>query len=133
MELQAALKLRRQIEAEEIYLAAMQAQATAPSTTRLDVLPRSKATASRVEALATLVVDSEHRLNDLREELACMMLDLVIEICERVPSPLPRDVLVARYVDLLEFKDVAQRLNYSEGMIYRAHRQGVAMWQAAEP
>ena len=132
MDLQAALKLQRQIEAEEKYLAAMQAQATAPRTSKIDGLPHGQSTASRVEAFAALVVDSEHRLNDLREELACAMIDLVIAIGERVPSPLPRNVLVARYVDLLEFKAIAAQMNFSESNVYRLHRQGVKMWQAAE-
>lgn len=129
MELQSVMMICRQIEAEENYLAAMQAQATAPSTSKLTDLPRSKATASRVENFGVLILDSSRRLENLRVAEAEAILDLTVAILERIQSRLPREVLLARYVDLLEFKAIAQRLNYSESMIYRYHRSGLKMWQ----
>lgn len=116
MKLQSVMQLRRQIEGVEILLETLHAQATV----------------SHVEFFTVLVADTERRLENLRGDEAQSRLDLTDAIIERIQSRLPREVMLARYVDCNEFKAIAQRLNYSESTIYRLHRAGLTAWKVAE-
>lgn len=123
MKLDEVIKMRGEIAACERRLESLREMQTA-MTSRLDGLPKAKAHVSRVEQVATQIVESESRLAQLYAEVDEKASELAEEIFQRVEG-MSCTVLFKRYVMCKTFAQIATETNYTEPNIYYWHRQGV--------
>lgn len=123
MKLDEVIKMRGEIAACERRLESLREMQTA-MTSRLDGLPKAKAHVSRVEKVATQIVDTERCLAELNREVDEKASELAEEIFRRVEG-MSCAVLFKRYVMCKTFAQIASETNYSEPNIYYWHRKGV--------
>ena len=100
-------------------------------TPELDGQPRAKRHYSRIEKIASAIVDLERELAELRAEQISAKIDLIAALFERVRHADEFKILILRYADCLPFKEIAERLHFSEARIYELHRRGVRDFDAA--
>lgn len=91
----------------------------------LDGLPKENFVTSRVERLATSIVDCRNELSTLKTiQITCR-----IELCEWLNDEILDDdvcrVMVYRYAFLKTFEEIAQELHYSPSTVFRLHRLGL--------
>ena len=93
-----------------------------------DGLPKSK-TEDRLGNLISLKVDVQAELTSLEIKLDEEKTKLFNRLIEMEMAAGAREVLIRRYVELQQFKVIAQEMKYSEGSVFRLHRQGKRYFQ----
>ena len=89
----------------------------------LDGLPHGHGSADLSEYAARL--DSEEAAY---RQLQCDCINICQEICdaiELIPDEKEKNVLTWYYIRLLDWSDIAGKMNKSKRQIYRIHRQGL--------
>lgn len=69
--------------------------------------------------LFEIISDNEKRLRKIKGARA----KLITEYQARIKNPLLQKIFQMRYIDRLNFKEIAKRLNYSESRIFKLHRK----------
>ena len=93
-----------------------------------DGMPKSK-TEDRIGNLISLKVDVQAELTSLEIKLDEEKTKLFNRLIEMEMAAGAREVLIRRYVELQQFKVIAQEMKYSESHIFRLHRQGKRYFQ----
>ena len=127
MELNIVVELAAQIENTKSKL--QQIDDSLKRLTRTnDGLPKSK-TEDRLGALISLKIDLASELTSLELKLDEEKTKLFNRLMSVEMTAAAREVLIRRYVELQQFKNIAAEMKYSEGSIYRLHRQGKRYFQ----
>ena len=122
MTLSAVLDIRREIESLRAHIRTLRLSVT-NITAKLDGLPHSKATTSKIEELAVKIADEERRLAELQIELADKAVVLSAEICRRV-SGVAGEILIMRYIGGASFDKISSTTGYSRSYVSRLHQRG---------
>ena len=93
-----------------------------------DGMPKSK-TEDRLGNLISLKVDVQAELTSLELKLDEEKTKLFNRLMKTEMAAGAREVLIRRYVELQQFKVIAQEMKYSESHIFRLHRQGKRYFQ----
>lgn len=96
-----------------------------PSTPPMDGMPHAPAQASKVEKLATLIVDAEQSLATLAEQIETQKFKLLSLLNQILMDELPQRVLNYRYVGCQSFNAIAKLLHYTRQYILRLHDKGL--------
>ena len=97
-----------------------------PSTPPLDGMPHNPSPqSSKVETLATLIVDLEKRLRLLAEEWAHRQYLLAKALLNVSMKELPQRVLNLHYVNCQSFNAIAKHLRFSRRYIMDLHDEGL--------
>lgn len=123
MELTAVIELGENILATETELENLRTKAKAAGVAKIDGQPHGQATTSRVESLTVKIVDTERKLDNLREEYKATLHNLSREIDQRVKGR-AATVLDFYYIMRLPFAEIASLLGLSVPRISQLHRQG---------
>ena len=97
------------------------------SYTCLDVSPKSSSTDSRVELIASLIVDTEKKISEIESQIEKETPLLINKIQEQVQDSLIQSILLYRYVFLKNFREISFMLHYSERFIYKEHKRFLKM------
>ena len=97
------------------------------SYTCRDVSPKSLNTSSRVELIASLIVDTEKIISDIESQIEKELPLLAKKICEEFQNPIAQSILLYRYVFLKNFREIGFITRYSERFIYKEHRKILKM------
>ena len=142
-ELNIVRKLKKQIADEEQKLQGFKdlAQSITPQATRvtlregkkeisytcLDVSPKNSSTDSRVELIASLIVDTENGIAEIESQIEKETPLLIDKIKEEFQDTLEQSLLLYRYVFLKNFREISFLMKYSERFIYKKHKQILKM------
>ena len=91
----------------------------------LDGLPKSNFIKSRVEKIATAIVETEQELVELRGQLTETKLTLATQIFKETEDAVNQTLLILRYVECLSYKDTAHRMHYTLRQIFRLHNDAL--------
>ena len=91
----------------------------------LDGTPHTPSQNSRVEGLAIKIVDSEHLIDRLKDEMAAAAIELSAKLQHSELNPHEYEVISARYVACKNFRAIQFELHYSDAHVFYLHRQGV--------
>ena len=80
---------------------------------------------SRLEELVLKIADLEREEESIENEMAGVSVELSIFL-SRLSSPEQINILMMRYVDLMSFETIAQRVPYTSRSMYRYHKKGLA-------
>ena len=97
------------------------------SYTCLDVSPKNSSIDSRVELIASLIVDTEKKISDIESQIENETPLLINKIQEEVQDTLIQSILLYRYVFLKNFREIGFMLHYSERFIYKEHKKFLKM------
>ena len=97
------------------------------SYTCLDVSPKSSSTDSRVELIASLIVDTENGIAEIESQIERETPLLIDKIKEEFQDTLEQSLLLYRYVFLKNFREISFLMKYSERFIYKKHKQILKM------
>lgn len=84
--------------------------------------------------LAKLIQDTQRRLEEIEQSRQVAISEYHAKI-EKYPALL-KEIFELRYIEGLEFKAIARRLNYSERNIYKLHKklkELLKMWARDRP
>lgn len=123
MELTALIELEEEISATQAELENLRSKAQAAGVAKIDGQPHGQATTSRVEALAVKIVDTERKLDNLREEYKASLRNLSRAINQRVKGR-AAEVLYLYRVMGLPLAEIASLFGLSVPRISQLHRQG---------
>lgn len=123
MELTAVIELEEEISTTQAELENLRSKAQAAGVAKIDGQPHGQATTSRVEALAVKIVDTERKLDNLREEYKTSLRNLSRAINQRVKGR-AGTVLDFYYIMRLPFAEIASLLGLSVPRISQLHQQG---------
>lgn len=90
----------------------------------LDGMPHDKSTASRTEKIALKLVEAELEIENLRGELETAKAKLSATLQEML-SGLELEVMMMRYVDCKNFRDIQFELNLSDNRVFYLHRRAL--------
>lgn len=93
------------------------------SYTCLDVSPKNSGTDSRVELIASLIVDTENGIAEIESQIEKETPLLIDKIQAEVQDPLIQSILIYRYAFLKNFREIGFMLHYSERFIYKEHKR----------
>lgn len=124
MEITAARDLKEEIHSVERQMETLRATAQNLVPIR-DGLPKGKATSSAVERLAVKILKLEEYRQAKLKELDAVKIRLIEEICAVPLKEMERRVLMMRYVNCMQFRDICFDLNKSDARIYQWHRAGL--------
>lgn len=93
------------------------------SFTCLNVMPKGTGTDSRVETIATLIVDTEKVIADLKKRLEIETPLLAKKIKNEVEDSTAQTLLLYRYVFCEHFRDIGFLMKYSESHVYFTHKK----------
>lgn len=118
-----AYSLRRRIAAKELHLEELRTQAE-HITADLTGMPRGSGPSSPVERVAVQIADMSM---DLEQDWLDFIVyqDEIRRLIERIENPAVVQVLSARYISYLPWREIAERLHYSERAVYKIHRKGL--------
>lgn len=139
-ELNIVRKLKKQIANEEDKLANFRdlAQSITPQFSRetfrdeknklqsytcLNVLPKGNSTESSVEKVATLIVDTERIIDDLKKQLEKEQTLLIKKITENFSDSTEQKILLNHYALGKSFRAIAQNSHYSVRQVLRIHKR----------
>ncbi len=136
-ELNIVRKLKKQIADEEQKLQGFRdlAQSITPQATRvtlregkkelsytcLDAQPKGTSKDSRVEMIATLIVDTEKIIENLKIQLEKETPLLIKKIQAEFPDGTEQRILISRYIVGQSFREIARIFHYSLRHIFRVH------------
>ena len=110
MKLACLSELRKEIKIRESRIENL--KAVTLSLSRIDGLPKTQNLESRVEKIASEIVDTEREIDNLRGELAEKSLDLSELILQRLSSTTAR-AMILRYVQGKPCKEISQTMGYT--------------------
>ena len=93
-----------------------------------DGMPKGKSE-DRIGTLISLKVDVQNLLSSLEIKLNEERIKLFHQLMSVEMAAGAREVMIRRYVDLQQFKNIAAEMKYSESHIFRLHRQGRRYFQ----
>lgn len=93
------------------------------SYTCLDVSPKGSGKDSRVEMIATLIIDTEKIIEGLEKRLKEETEILMKKIVENFPKGVEHRLLFNRYVIGKSFKEIAHLMRYSLRQIFYVHKR----------
>ena len=93
------------------------------SYTCLDVSPKNSNTDSKVELIASLIVDTEKIISDIESQIENETPLLIKKIQGEVQDQPIQSILLYRYVFLKSFREIGFMLHYSERFIYKEHKR----------
>ena len=97
-----------------------------PSSPPIDGMPHAPTPqSSKVESLATLIVELETRLCELYAEWQCRQYQLVTALRNVHMKELSHRVLIFRYADCQSFNAIAKLLNFSRRYVMDLHEAGL--------
>lgn len=96
-----------------------------PSAPPLDGMPHAPAQSSKVEKLATLIVDAERTLTTIAEQIEAQKVKLLSLLDQTSMEELPQRVISYRYVGCQSFNAIAKLLHYTRQYILRLHDKGL--------
>ena len=124
-ELNSVWTIKREYERELQHLEDLRSFAI-PSTPPLDGMPHApQPQSSKVETLATLIVEAEAHLWTLLAEWQSRIYRLSTALQRVAMKELPKRVLNFHYVDCQSFNTIAKRLNFSRRYILNLHDEGL--------
>lgn len=113
-------ELHDKIRQRNQYIAGLR-EALTTTTQILDGMPKAKNYSSRLEALTAEILDAEKEREELQAQVIDAGLSLATEIFQRITNDIGAKILFMRYVQCLQFSEIALRLHYSEQWIYFMH------------
>ena len=96
-----------------------------PSAPPLDGMPHAPAQSSKVEKLATLIVDAERTLTTIAEQIEAQKFRLLSLLNQSHMKELSQRVLSYHYVGCQSFNAIAKLLSYSRRYIIELHDSGL--------
>ena len=96
-----------------------------PSSPPLDGMPHAPAQSSKVEKLATLIVDAERTLTTIAEQIETQKVKLLSLLDQTSMEELPQRVISYRYVGCQSFNVIAKLLRYTRRRILQLHDTGL--------
>ncbi|MBR2519737.1 MAG: hypothetical protein IKE46_08135 [Selenomonadaceae bacterium] len=96
-----------------------------PSTPPMNGMPHATAQASKVEKLATLIVDAERTIQSLADQIETQKFKLLSLLNQTSMDELPQRVINYRYVGCQSFNAIAKLLHYTRQYIIRLHDKGL--------
>ena len=78
---------------------------------------------SIIEKYAILTESIEKKIPSLMEEKNTVSAELILLFSE-LENGLQMKIMVMRYVDLMKFDEIAERLKYSKQHVFRLHKEG---------
>ena len=120
-ELNAARELKKLIQEEEQKLIGLRVSAQ-NITPVIDGLPHSQMPNSRVEKLAIKILEVDEKLKCLRRQFDEVAAQIAYEICNADLTAQEQTILIARYVECLNFRAIQFRLHLSDARIFYLHR-----------
>lgn len=121
--LQRAYNLKRRIAAKEMHLEELRTQAE-HITADLTGMPRGSGPSSPVERVAVQIADMSMSL-ELDWMDFFVYQDEIRKMIDRIDDPAVMQVLSARYISYMPWREIAERLHYSERAVYKIHRKGL--------
>lgn len=107
--------------------------ATSCRVPELDGLPKAKPSGkSRVENFAQKIVDAENELEIAKAKYLAGAAQLVLEILQRVKNLQAARILLLRYVNLYNWRQIFREVNLSDSQVFALHRRGLKAWRAGE-
>lgn len=125
-ELYVCWALKKELERESRRLEDLRALAE-PTIPPFDGMPHatSPPQTSKVESVATLIVDAEKKLIHLSREIEIAKYRLVVALQSEQMKELSRRVLICHYAGCKSFNTIAKLLHYSRRYIIDLHDAGL--------
>lgn len=123
-DLNAVWALKTLLEAEQHRLFDLRVMAE-PSAPLLDGMPHAQPQTYKVERIAGLMIDCQHKIEKLEEEMAQRKFELLIRLQSLKIDELQQRVLSYRYVACLKFVEIARLMNFTKDYIHFLHRHGL--------
>ena len=116
------------IESKRIKIAELEELATSTGAIRYDKEPVKTSTPQEAgfEKKAIKIQLPEQKLN---QDIADLMerLEKGREIINSIEDPVTRHIMELRYMNHMEWADIAEKLNYSERAVYYRNQKAIAM------
>lgn len=96
-----------------------------PTTPKLDGMPHAPAQSSKVETIATLIVETEKTLGDLATQIEREKFLLLSKLQTITMRDLPHRVMSYHYVACLSFNAIAKLMAFSRRYIVRLHDEAI--------
>lgn len=123
-ELEEVRELKREMRREEGRLTTLRLSMET-LTQLMDGMPHARSQSSKVERLTLQIIETERLIGELRARL----LEAATKILDAIKNaPLTQNeqqLLILRYVQCLNFKDIWERLEYSDAHVYRLHAEAL--------
>lgn len=124
VELSRPRELKQQIDFEEQRLKTL--LTTADNIVQvLDGMPHARRQTSRVEKVATLIVEIEEKIAALKAEFETACVNLARKLREENLTSQELNVVTLRYVACMNFRDIEFELNMSDARVFYTHRHAL--------
>lgn len=135
MKLTRVMELEEKISSTRDELESLRAKATAPSTSKLDGLPRGRATTSRVEMMAIKIEAAERELAAMAAEYQAESARLSHEILSRVwpRNSKAGDVLFQRFLLGKSITEIAAEMKCTPSHVSHLTTAGRKILEGNEP
>ena len=128
--LQRAFIINRQILSDEAQLEVIKTDLER-ITPMLSDMPKGAQVGSKIEKGVAVMVDLKSKLEDELKGLYEAKAE-ISNVIDLVPDESAKPVLQMRYLALMPFKDIAERLNYTERQIYNLHDYALTLVEIPE-
>lgn len=91
----------------------------------LDGMPHARSPCSRVEFLATQIIETERELKNLREEMEVAAARLTCRLYKMPLTSREYSVVALRYVACMRFRDIQFELHMSDARMWFLHREAL--------
>ncbi len=98
--------------------------ATSITTATSDTPVQSSGNNDRIGKIVADIVDKENELQKITDKLVDEKNER-IKIIEQLEDRLQYNILHKRYLQLMEFEDIAEKEHYSKQWIYKIHKQAL--------
>ena len=98
-----------------------------------DNMPHSKSVKSRVEELATKILEVDAELDKVREQIIQAEINLTEQIISKVDNPVLQKFAILRYVKCLPYTDIATQMGYTRRNIYFLRRKFLKLFTSTLP
>ena len=98
--------------------------ATSITTATSDTPVQSSGNNDRIGKIVADIVDKENELQKITDKLVDEKNERV-QIIEQLEDRLQYNILHKRYLQLMEFEDIAEKEHYSKQWIYKIHKQAL--------
>lgn len=114
-----ARRLKREYEKEQELIDSVRSSAD------IDGMPRGKNISKRVEDRAIRLADKALKLNKARLD-AIEIRQRVFDVIQKIEGD-AGEVLYLRYIELMQWTEIQERLNYSKNGIHKLHRKALGI------
>lgn len=121
-ELNEVRTLKKQIATAKQKLTALRDSAESV-TTKLELTPKGTTAKSRLEVLATLIVDTDAEISRLQTRLQNAVPELTGKILAEVHDSTEQTLMIYRYIACKYFRDIGFLMGHSENWVYWKHNQ----------